>query len=102
MSEEIDKDKLLTVNTGTKLTIESVFDLLIKERQRQDAKWGMLADKDQSLAGFLIVMRSKLDDAGFAWMNNSQGDESTLAELLKAVATGVAALQQYGVIGNHK
>lgn len=64
----------------------------------QQKKWGK--DKEQSLAGYLLIMQWELNEAVEGWMKNKEGRNSTLAEVVQVVATGIACLNDYGVVGS--
>jgi len=82
------------------LSLETIFEAIEAERKYQDLKWGSLEEKNQSLAGFMLVMKKELEEAEQGWMKNEPGRHSALGEIIQVVATGVAALQQYGLEGN--
>ena len=77
-----------------------VFSAIAAERDYQDAKWGDLDEKNQSLAGFLLILRKELEEAEMGWMKNKGGRDSALGEIVQIAAVAVAALQQYGLEGN--
>jgi hypothetical protein len=82
------------------LTMEEVFELIRKERDFQDIKWGSLEEKQQSLAGYLLIIQKELDEATLGWVKNKTGKDSALTELVQVAAVAVACLQQYGAEGN--
>jgi hypothetical protein len=84
------------------LSLEEVFALITAEREYQDAKWGSIEENQQSLAGFLLIIRKELEEAEAGWMKNVPGKHSALSELIQVAATSIAALQQYGSEGNFK
>lgn len=81
-----------------KLTMEEVFALIRAERDRQDAKWG--ADRQQSCAGFLLVLEAELAEAKAGWMKNVEGKHAAMREIVQVAAVAVAALEQHGPDGN--
>ena len=81
-----------------KLTMDDVFDLIRSERERQNAKWGV--DKEQSCAGFLLVLESELAEAKAGWTKNVEGKHAAMREIIQLAAVAVAALQQHGPEGN--
>jgi len=83
-----------------KLTFGQVMDEIKKERQRQDAKYSTLEEKQQTVAGFILILRSELAEAEAGWMKNVEGKHSSLAEILQVAAVAVACLEQYGIEGN--
>lgn len=79
-------------------TKEQVFKAICEERERQDAKWG--TDRAQSLAGFLLVMESELDEAKRGWQKNLPGKSAPLNEIVQLAAVCFACLEAYGLTGN--
>lgn len=79
-------------------TREDVFLAISKERIYQDRKWGV--NKEQSVPGFLLIMKKELEEAERAWLKNVSGDRQTvLEEVVQVAATAVACLERYGVSG---
>jgi hypothetical protein len=81
-------------------SIEEVFAEIRKEREYQDAKWGTIAEHQQSIPGYLLIIRKELEEAENGWMKNVQGRDSAMAEILQIASVAVAALEQYGFEGN--
>lgn len=71
----------------------TVFQAINVERKYQNIKWG---DKPHTVAEWLLIMRSELDEAERGWVKNG-GDVRALEEVLQTVAVGVACLEQHGV-----
>lgn len=82
----------------SKLTPQEVFDAVLRERAHQIEKFG--DQKQQSLPGFLIIMRKELDEAELGWTKSIEGNHSPLNEIVQVVATGFACLEKYGVTGS--
>lgn len=80
--------------------IEEVFEKIKAERSYQDAKWGSLEEKNQELAGYLVIIEKELEESKNGWMKNKDGRDSALAEIVQIAAVAVACLQQYGFEGN--
>lgn len=80
------------------LSMGEVFEAIIAERLKQDAKWGK--DKEQSLAGFLLIIERELEEAKEGWNKDLEGKSAPLNELVQVAASCVAALQKYGLTGN--
>ena len=76
---------------------EDVYRAIDGERDYQDAKWG--SDKEQSLPGYLLIMRKEIEEAIDGWMKDTAHRNSALAEVLQVVAVGVKCLEVYGVSG---
>lgn len=66
------------------------------ERNYQDNKWGPIEKKYHSIPSWLLIMKKELIEAEDAWMKH--GDSEALLEILQVIATGVACLEQHGVI----
>lgn len=79
------------------LTPAEVFEAIVAERARQDAKWG--TNHPQSLPGFLMVMESELDEAKRGWIKNVEGKHAPLNEVVQLAAVCFACLERYGVAG---
>jgi len=74
-----------------------VLEAIESEMRYQNAKWG--ADKEQSLPGFLLVMKRELAEAEEGWIKGHEERDSALAEIVQVVATGIQCLNRYGVVG---
>lgn len=81
-----------------KLTRKQVFAAIVKERDRQDTKFGV--DKQQSVAGFLLVLEAELQEAKDGWIKGKIDKHAPLNEILQIAAVAVACLEKYGVSGN--
>lgn len=82
----------------SKTIAHKVQDAISKELEYQRQKWG--SDKQQSLAGYLLIMQYELNEAIGGWMKNKAGRNSTLQEIVQVVATGITALNFYGTEGS--
>lgn len=71
-----------------------VFALITAERTYQDRKWGSLTDHPHEVGAWLLVMKGKLDAAIAHWQTTPH-DRPALSNLIKAVAVGVACLEQH-------
>lgn len=74
-----------------------VLEAITNELKHQDAKWGK--DKEQSLAGFLIVIQNELNEAVEGWTHDTDGRDSCLAELVQVIAVALRAVNRYGTVG---
>lgn len=83
-----------------KLSMGTVFELIRAERKHQDQKWGSLEEKQQSCAGYLLILEAEIKEAKEGWEKNKEGKHSALREIIQVAATAVACLQQYGEEGN--
>jgi hypothetical protein len=80
------------------MTFNEVVEAIANERRFQSNRWG--SNKEQSLAGYLLIMRKELDEAIDGWMKNDGAPrQSCLEEIVQVVATGVACLETYGIKG---
>lgn len=86
--------------TNEENTITDVVGEIRAEREYQDTKWGSLAEKPQSIPGWLLILRKELEEAEEGWMKNRIGRDSALGEIVQIAAVAVAALQQHGYEGN--
>lgn len=75
-----------------------VLDAINAEFTYQDAKHG--PNRDQSLPGYLMVMRSELNEADDGWNKNLTGRSSALHEITQVVAVGLRCLNDYGTEGS--
>ena len=79
-------------------TLADVFAAIQNELSYQTMKWG--ADKEQSLAGYLLIMRKELDEAIDGWMKNRHDPrQSSLEEVTQVAAVAVRCLMTYGLKG---
>lgn len=81
---------------GAKRT--KVFEAIDEERQYQDDKFG--DKKEQSVAGFLVLIQNELDEARLGWAKDSKGRNSVMHEIRQIAAVCVGAMEKYGTTGN--
>lgn len=79
-----------------------IFDDIVEavraEREYQIRRWG--TDKQQGLAGYLLIMKAELDEAIDGWMKNTTDPrDSCLEEVVQVAATAFACLETYGIKG---
>lgn len=75
-----------------------VLEAIQREMEHQTWKYG--ENKQQSFAGFLLILEQELQEAKDGWMRSiPNGRDSALAEVVQIVATGIACLNRYGVVG---
>ena len=84
----------------TKMTFEEVVKSVKEERDFQDKKWGSLDEREQSIPGYLLILKKELIEAEDGWCKNVQGKHSSLAEMRQIAAVAIACLQQHGIEGN--
>lgn len=77
---------------------QRIYAAIDKERQHQIDKYG--ADKQQSLPGFLVILRRELAEAEEGWIKNHTGRNSPMNEILQIAAVCVAAMEKYGTSGS--
>lgn len=83
-----------------KMSFEEAINSVKEERDYQDAKWGTIAEHNQSIPGYLLIIRKELEEAENGWMKNTPGRDSALAEIRQIAAVAIACMQQYGIEGN--
>lgn len=74
-----------------KATIKQLQEAIARERAYQDAEWGTVQENPHDLAGWLAIAGEETEEAYQAWIRKP-GDEAAKAELLQAVAVGIAWL----------
>ena len=67
------------------------------ELQHQEIKWG--PNKEQSVPGYLLIMRKELAEAENGWMKSVEGRDSVLSEIVQVAATAISCLNEYGTSG---
>lgn len=72
-------------------TIEELQAAIARERAYQDAEWGTVQENPHDLAGWLAIAQEETEEAYQAWIRKP-GDREAKAELLQAVAVGIAWL----------
>lgn len=80
------------------MDFRDVVNAVADERAYQQQRWG--ADKQQSLPGYLLIMKAELDEAIDGWMKNTTDRrDSCLEEVVQVAATAMACLEVYGTKG---
>lgn len=74
--------------------IDKIVDAIIREREYQIKKWG---NHPHTVCEWITIMRGELNEAEYGWLKQS-GDEKALEEILQVIATGIACLQQHGIV----
>lgn len=74
---------------------ENVFAAIDRERTWQEHKWGTNSEHPHSVAEWLLIIESELNEAKQAWVKGSD-DVVALSELIQVAAVAVAALEQHG------
>lgn len=77
-----------------------IIDAIIEERDYQDKKWGSIHNHPHTPFEWVGIMEKKVADAKKAYFQRP-ATELMLAEILQAVAVGIAMLQQHGVETRH-
>ena len=77
---------------------QHVFDAINRERTYQDHKWGGIADHPHTVAEWILILESELQEAKKAWVHG-KGDAAALCEILQVAAVAVATLEQHGCVG---
>lgn len=78
--------------------LKNVVAAITNELMHQDNKWG--SGRPQSLAGYLLILRSEIDEAINGWMKNAEGRNAPLAEVVQVAAVAIRCLEDYGTRGN--
>ena len=78
--------------------LATVMAAIANELMHQDNKWG--AGRPQSLAGYLLIMQSEINEAIAGWMKNAEGRNAPLAEVVQVAAVAIRCLEDYGTRGN--
>ena len=82
-------------------SFNDVIDAVREERAYQDAKWGALHEREQSIPGFMLVLKKELEEAENGWIKNNTAFRSTaLEELIQVAAVAIACLEKHGLYGN--
>lgn len=68
---------------------------IVNERNFQDRKWGTVFQHPHTVAEWLMIMESELQEAKEKWFDELQ--EETIKALVKVLSVGVACLVQHGV-----
>lgn len=75
---------------------KEIIDAISRERTYQDIKWGTLDEHPHEIPSWLLIMQNAINKAGTKWLRD--GDFEAQEEILQVVATGVACLEQHGVV----
>lgn len=94
VSEQIASAALTELNRAYRQPLLAVS----RELEHQRQKWG--ADKPQSLAGFLLILESELNEAKQGWLKNLDGRNAPLPEVAQIAAVALACLARYGTEGS--
>lgn len=76
---------------------ENVFAAIDRERAWQESRWGTNSEHPHSVAEWLLIVESELNEAKQAWVKGA-GDAAALSELVQVAAVAVAALEQHGAL----
>ena len=74
-----------------------VFYAIENERKYQDSKWGSLEERGHEVGSWLTIMRVCLAKAELAYTTQN-GDTAAIDEIRQVIATGVACLEQHGIV----
>lgn len=77
-----------------------IFAAILRERAYQQAKRPDSHANGHELPGWIAIMRAELHEAEMAWVkgDGAPANADSLREMLQVVATGIACLQQHGVV----
>lgn len=74
-----------------------VIQAILAEMDYQKEKWG---NKPQSLAGYLLILQSEIQEAIDGWMKNDNSPRnSPLEEIVQIAAVAISCLNKYGTTG---
>ena len=76
---------------------QTVLTAISEERIFQDRKWGNIDLNPYEVGSCLLIMETCLHKAKLAY-SSQKGDEGALDEIRKAVAVGVACMEQHGPV----
>ena len=77
-----------------------IYAAIDRERQYQQSKRPASHQNGHEIPGWLAIMRAELAEAEEAWVRGDGAPANTvsLCEILQVIATGIAALEQHGVV----
>lgn len=78
-------------------TIDEIAIAILRERNYQDEKWGIIEDHPHTPREWLAIMETELEEAKRAWVSQA-GDLGCLQEVLQVIAVGFACLEQHGIV----
>jgi hypothetical protein len=78
-------------------SLSTVLNAIIEEREYQIEKCGLI---EESIPGYLIILESELKEAKKGWLENIEGRDSSLEEIVQIAAVCIACLAQHGISGN--
>jgi hypothetical protein len=81
-----------------KFLMSEVMIEIAAERFYQDQKHGNLENSGHTIGEWIIIMEAELAEAKHALIKGGEGRDSVLHEILQTVATGVACLEQHGLM----
>ncbi len=76
------------------MTRNEVYDLISEDRDHQTAKWGSVQDRPHEVGGWILLIQEYVNRAAIAWCSQPN-DAEALSNIRKAVALGVAAMEQH-------
>ncbi len=77
----------------------AVYSAINDEMYYQEKKYGK--DKEQGLAGYLLIMQNELEEAIKGWNKGvTEGRDSPLAEIVQVADVAIKCLETYGVVEN--
>ena len=79
---------------------QQIYEAIDRERAYQQAERPLSHRQGHEIPGWIAIMRSELAEAEEAWVkgDGAPANAESLREILQVVATGVAALEQHGVV----
>lgn len=80
------------------LSFDQAVDVVRTKRQKQDQKFGV--DKPQSLAGFMLILQHKINEATHNWYQGNIETNDPLSSIVDIAAVAIACIEKYGDKGN--
>ncbi|MDP3723508.1 MAG: hypothetical protein Q8R91_08440 [Candidatus Omnitrophota bacterium] len=79
---------------------QQIYAAMDRERAYQQQKRPRSHAGGHEIPGWIAIMRAELAEAEDAWVrgDGAPANAASLREILQVVSTGVAALEQYGVV----
>ena len=74
-----------------------VFNAIKRERTYQDNKHGTIEKHPHTVGEWLLIIEDELQEAKNGWCRE-HSDARAMEEILQVIATGVACLEQHGIV----
>ena len=79
---------------------QHIYEAIDRERAYQQEKRPLSHRQGHEIPGWIAIMRAELAEAEEAWVqgDGAPANAESLREILQIVATGIAALEQHGIV----